>query len=87
MIFFLYFAETNSYLETTETDIAERNEEIHKKLKEVEELKQQISSTMDERERLFLKRKHLNDECNVLQKKLHYCDSLLKVVPQENLDG
>lgn len=55
-------------------------------LAEVEELKKQVKRKSEQREELFSKRKRLNDECNALQKKLHCCDSLLKVVPRVDQD-
>ena len=56
-------------------------------LLEIEELRQQVKTKTEEREKLFGKRKRLNDECNTLQKKLHCCDSLLKVVPKVDDDS
>ena len=82
----LFFIETNSELENSERDIEEKNSKIEKMLVEVEELKKQVKRKTEEREQLFCKRKRLNEECNTLQKKLHCCDSLLKVVPKVDLD-
>lgn len=76
--------ETNNKLETSEKEIQEDNKEIEKMLLKVEEMKENVKKKTEEREQLFLKRKRLNDECNALQKKLHCCDSLLKVVPKVN---
>ncbi|KAL9974856.1 hypothetical protein ACROYT_G011952 [Oculina patagonica] len=77
--------ETNNELESSEKDIEEKKNKIEKMLTEVEELRKQVKRKTEEREQLFCKRKRLNEECNTLQKKLHCCDSLLKVVPK--VDG
>ena len=74
--------ETNSQLEKNEKVIEDKNTRIATLVTELEELKQEMQGMVDERERLFRKRKLLNEECNSLQKKLHCCDSLLKVVPK-----
>lgn len=74
--------ETNSQLESGEKELAEKKNRITSLMTELEELKKQVQTTLDEKERLLLKRKHLNEECSHLQKKLHCCDSLLKVVPK-----
>ena len=75
--------ETNNQLETSDREINEKNTRIASLEAELTELKQQVEAKVDERERLHLKRKLLNEECNTLQKKLHCCDSLLKVVPRD----
>ena len=83
-IFFL--VETNNELESSEKEIEEKKIKIEEMLHEVGELREQVKRKAEEREELFTKRKRLNDECNVLQKKLHCCDSLLKVVPKVDSD-
>ena len=84
---FFFFSETNNELESSNKEIEEKKSRIETLSTELEELKQQVETKVDERERLMRKRKLLNDECNSLQKKLHCCDSLLKVVPKVNLDN
>ena len=84
--FFVFFVETNNELESSEMEIEWKKSKIEEMLLEVEELRKQVKRKAQEREELFNKRKRLNDECNVLQKKLHCCDSLLKVVPKVDSD-
>jgi len=78
--------ETNNELESSKMEIECKKSKIEEMLLEVEELRKQVKRKAQEREELFNKRKRLNDECNVLQKKLHCCDSLLKVVPKVDSD-
>ena len=84
---FFFCIETNNELESSIHEIEEKESMIEKLSAELEELKKEVQTKADERERLLRKRKSLNEECNSLQKKLHYCDSLLKFVPKENLDS
>ena len=84
---FFFCIETNNELESSIHEIEEKESMIEKLSAELEELKNEVQTKADERERLLRKRKSLNEECNSLQKKLHYCDSLLKFVPKENLDS
>lgn len=82
----IFSVETNNELESSEKEIEEKKSKIEEMLLEVEELRMQVKRKADEREELFSKRKRLNDECYTLQKKLHCCDSLLKVVPKVDSD-
>lgn len=87
-VWFPFFCiETNNELESSIHEIEEKESMIEKLSAELEELKKEVQTKADERERLLRKRKNLNEECNSLQKKLHYCDSLLKFVPKESLDS
>lgn len=79
---FTYFLETNNQLELGEKEIDEKSNRIASLTTELEQLKQEVKTKSEEQERLHLKRKHLNEECIHLQKKLCCCDSLLKVVPK-----
>lgn len=84
---FSLHSETNNQLETSDKEIEEKNSRMASLMTELEELKEEVQTKKDERERLFRKRKSLNEECNSLQKKLHCCDSLLKVVPKVHTDS
>lgn len=87
-VWFSFFCiETNNELESSIHEIEEKESMIEKLSTELEELKKQVQTKANEREKLLRKRKSLNEECNSLQKKLHYCDSLLKFVPKENSDS
>lgn len=81
-----FLIETNNELESSEKEIEEKKNKIEQMLVEVEELRNQVKRKTEEREQLFCKRKRLNAECNKIQKKLHCCDSLLKVVPKVDID-
>jgi peptidoglycan hydrolase CwlO-like protein len=59
--------------------ISSSERELKRIKKELEHKKNELNYIKNEHQELKRKRSLLNDECTQLEKKLHYCDSLLKV--------
>ncbi|XP_031572256.1 uncharacterized protein LOC116306346 isoform X2 [Actinia tenebrosa] len=66
-------------VEDTITGITSKEKELERIKKEVEKAKKELSYMENEQHKLKRKRSSLNNDCSELEKRLHYCDSLLKV--------
>ena len=77
----------NTSIEALDKATSARLKEIEKKEKELEELNVDLKRLCEEKDRVHLKRKLVNEECSSLQTKLHCCDKLLRVVPQSEGDN
>ncbi|EDO41584.1 predicted protein [Nematostella vectensis] len=71
-------------IQATQGDMEEAQREIEKKKTEIEKIKAELEELQQKTVTLNRKRKSLSSECSQLQKKLHYCDSVLQVVPPGN---
>jgi chromosome segregation ATPase len=70
--------------------ISSSERELERIKKELEHRKNELNYIKNEHQERKRKRSLLNNECSHLEKKLHYCDILLKVInepPQQSKDS